>query len=144
MTESDLSEQVRGFIARHITSVVQLETLLLLEDAPAREWTADEVAAALRIDPTWASSQMEGLCQQGLAERIGDAPRYRYAPHDDPTRQAVAALAQAYQERRVTVITLIFSKPPEPPKTDGVRVFADAFRLRKDKETDKDQPNAGS
>jgi hypothetical protein len=41
---------------------------------------------------------------------------------------AVAQLAKDYAERRVSVITLIFSKP-----VDKLRTFADAFRLRKDK-----------
>ena len=50
-------------------------------------------------------------------------------PGNDPELdQAVVRLAKDYAERRVTVITLIFSKP-----VDKLRTFADAFRLRKDK-----------
>ena len=140
MSEGDVSDEVRGFIATHVASVVQLESLLLLAADAAREWTADHVASSLRIDPVWASSQMEALVHQGLAARNGDAPhRYRYAPHDEPTRAAVDALAKAYVERRVTVISLIFSRPAEPTRPDSVRAFADAFRLRKD--TDKDRPH---
>ena len=150
MTEADLPEDVRGFIAGHLTSVVQLETLLLLQSAPDREWTAADVAAALRIDPAWARSQLDGLCEQGLASCRTDAPAlYRYAPHDQATRAAIDRLSKAYVERRVTVITLIFSQPAEParqeparaepPRADGVQAFADAFRLRNDKDSEKDK-----
>ncbi len=152
MNEGEVSHEVRGFIAGHVTSVVQLETLLLLAADAARAWTADQVAASLRIDPVWASSQMDGLCHQGLAARSGVPPhQYHYAPHDEPTRAAVSALAKAYLERRVTVIGLIFAPPPETPRheaarpetprTDGVRAFADAFRLRREKDPDKERPN---
>ena len=41
--------------------------------------------------------------------------------------ELVGSLEKVYEERRVSVITLIYSKP-----VDKVRTFADAFRLRKD------------
>jgi hypothetical protein len=41
--------------------------------------------------------------------------------------RAIAGLAQAYTDRRVSVITLIFSKP-----VDKLRSFTDAFKLRRD------------
>ena len=44
-----------------------------------------------------------------------------------PPAKVVAAVADAYAERRYTVIDVIFSKPAE-----RIRVFADAFRLRQD------------
>jgi hypothetical protein len=137
-----------------------LETLLLLQSAPDRAWTAADVAAALRIDPAWALSQLDGLCEQRLAAGTADAAaRYRYAPHDGATRTAIDGLAKAYVERRVTVITLIFSKPAEParqeparqepartepartepPRADAVQAFAEAFLLRKDKDTERDR-----
>jgi hypothetical protein len=58
-----------------------------------------------------------------------DDPRtFHYAPASgSPLDAAVAQLARDYAERRVTIITLIFSKP-----VDKLRSFADAFRLRKD------------
>jgi len=155
VSEGELPEDVRGFIAGHLTSVVQLETLLLLQSAPDRDWTAADVAAALRIDPAWALSQLDGLCEQRLAAGTAEAGAgYRFAPHDMATRAAIDALSKAYLERRVTVITLIFSQPAEParqeparqepartepPRADSVQAFADAFRLRKDKDTERDR-----
>ena len=127
--EQEIPPEVRAFIADNLGSVVQLETLLLLHADPSREWTADEVASNLRIDRNWAEGQLETLCEEKLADCHRDPPprRYRFGPADAKVRTAVDGLAKAYAERRVTVISLIFAKPP-----DTLRAFSDAFRLRKD------------
>jgi hypothetical protein len=118
--------EVRALIAG-LDSVVQLETLLLLHRDPRREWTADEVAKELRINPTAAADQMNILCERGLLTCTrGNGVSYRDAPHSPKMAAAVDALEKTYAERRVTVITLIFSKP-----TDPLRSFADAFQIRR-------------
>ena len=132
--QEDIPPEVRAFIAENLGSVVQLETLLLLHGAPERGWAADDVAGSLKIDRAWAEGQLETLCDEGLADRVGDAPPWRYRfVREGKVRSAVDALAKAYAERRVTVISLIFAKPPDP-----LRAFSDAFRLRR-----KDEPENG-
>ena len=126
--QEDIPAEVKAFIADNLGSVVQLETLLLLHGAPEREWTADEVASDLRIDRNWAEGQLEVLCAEKLADCAGGPPRrYRFGPADPKQRAAVDALAKAYAERRVTVISLIFAKP-----VATLRAFSDAYRLRRD------------
>ena len=128
MSGDGIPPEVAAFIAKYVGSVVQLESLLLLEADPGRGWTADEVARELRIDPAWAAAQLDILCGQAIVGYTGDQVRhFRYSPSDARTRETVAALAKAYAERRVTVISLIFAKPAV-----GLRAFADAFRIRKD------------
>jgi len=130
LTDSGLSQDVRALIVERIDSVVQLEVLLLLQAAPDRAWSAADVAQQLRIDPSWASGQLAELAARGLLAPSSDVPdSYRYAPAAPELDRAVAQLVRDYAERRVTVITMIFSKP-----MDKLRSFADAFRLRKDKE----------
>jgi hypothetical protein len=126
----DLSPDVRAFIAGQVASVVQLETLLMLHGSPERQWAADEVARDLRIDRAWAEGQLEALCRQGLAVGRDEADgwRYRYGAAA-PVGPTIDALARAYAERRVTVISLIFAKP-----ADALRAFSDAFRIRKDRD----------
>ena len=133
--QDEIPPEVRGFITQTVGSVVQLEILLLLHGAPQREWTADEVARNLKIDRAWAEGQLQSLCEDRLAQCLGDPPppRYRFAPADPVVARAVDGLAKAYAERRVTVISLIFAKPPDP-----LRAFSDAFRFRK-----KDEPGHG-
>lgn len=127
MTGSDLPDIVRALIVAHIDSVVQLEVLLLLQADPTRARTAAEVARELRIDATWVAGQLRQLCDAGLLS-CTDQPdtSYAYAPRTPELRDAANELAKAYTERRVTVISLIFSKPVDP-----IRSFTDAFRLRR-------------
>jgi hypothetical protein len=128
---SDLPDDVRRFIAGNISSVAQLEVLLLLRAEREREWTADEVSRALYAAEGGMAGQLHDLVSKGLAY-LTQAPdaRFRYRPNaDDPLDDVVARLANLYKERRVAVISLIYSEP-----VDKARSFADAFRLRKDRE----------
>jgi hypothetical protein len=122
--ERDIPKEVRQLIIEHISSIEQLEILLLLYREPARAWSADAVARELRIHTASAAARLADLRDRGFAAADG-AAAYRYRPGGAPDG-AVDGLARAYAERRVTVIELIFSKP-----LDNVRVFADAFRLKK-------------
>lgn len=127
MSGAGIPDEVAAFIAKHVDSVVQLEGLLLLAADSGRDWSADEVARELRIETSWAEAQLDLLSGQALLERAGG--RFRYAPRDAGTHAAIAGLAKAYAERRVTVISLIFAKP-----ADNLRAFSEAFRLRKDRD----------
>jgi hypothetical protein len=111
----------------HIDSIEKLEVLLLLRNRTERPWTASEVALELRITEASSAARLADLASSGLLLSNGEAPAaYRYSPaHSDDVR-AISELAMAYAERRVSVITFIFSKPQE-----RVRGFADAFLLRK-------------
>jgi len=128
---------VRSFIAQHLDSVLEVEILLLLYQTRPRHWSAEEVVERLRIDPAWAVGQLGRLCDHGLLRcEPGPPPTFAYAPASAESDAAVAALDRAYADRRVSVIELIFAKP-----LDKIRSFADAFRIRKDKEKDKDKPD---
>ncbi len=128
MRAGDLPEGVRRLIAEHIDSVEQLEILLLLYQHPERSWTAEAVARELRVSAFSAGDRLKEMARAAILSHLeGSAVEYRYAPESPQMAEAVAGLATAYTERRVTVINLIFSKP-----VDKIRTFADAFRLRRD------------
>lgn len=128
MEDSALSDDLRGFIANQIDSVVQLEMLLMLHKEPERSYAPADVAKELRIEPAWAGSQLLILAQRGLISVLDAAgSAFRYGPNTPALAKLVDDLARAYADRRVTVISLIYSKP-----ADTLRSFADAFRLRKD------------
>ena len=130
--------EVTSFLADNIDSVLELELLLLLRGEPARLWSAADLAQELKIDPAFAAAQLEKFRQRKLlsggdnagAGRADQAtPAYRYAPDSPALDAIVAAVAATYASHRVTMIGLIFSKP-----TSTLKTFADAFRIRKDKE----------
>jgi predicted ArsR family transcriptional regulator len=125
-----LGDEVRALLLRSIDSIAELETLLLLHRDPAGAWDAARVAAELRVEPRSAEEQLAGLAERGLlsAEGSGSGRSWRYGPATRELARAVDALAAAYDERRVSVVEFLYSKPA----VDKLRVFADAFRLRED------------
>lgn len=118
----------------HIDSIEKLETLLLLHASPEQLWTAPAVARELRITEASASARLAELKAGKLlvAER-GTPVAYRYSPASAEDVRAVGELAATYAQRRVSVITFIFSKP-----LARVRGFADAFLLKQDRDEDSD------
>lgn len=113
--------------------MAQLEILLLLQTNPQQSWSSQAVARELRIEPAGASQQLFHLVDSNLVRQLAPE-QFVYAPATPELQAGATALAQAYLIRRVTVIGLIFAKPPEPPSS--IRAFSDAFKLR------KDSPNA--
>ena len=126
-----IPDEIRRFIAEHIHSVEQLEVLLWLLQHAQQPWTGKAIARELRIDANSAATRLEDLSARGLAAPApaSDPDAYIYKPLDGSRDSCVRTLSRLYAERRVTIINLIFSKP-----TDRVRSFADAFRIRDDKE----------
>jgi hypothetical protein len=125
----EIPADVRQFIIDHLNSVAQLEVLLLLRSDAQRDWSGEDVARALYTAADVTAGQLADLHARGLlAAAEPPEARYRYGPRTSELGDLVARLADVYRERRVSVITLIYSKP-----VDKVRTFADAFKLRKDK-----------
>lgn len=125
----EFSTEIRHFISANIKSVADLEVMLLLRENRDRTWTATTVSQVLATSTDMASMQLRGLHDRELLALIidstGESFQYRPAEHLEPQAEALAVL---YRERRVSVITAIYSEP-----VDNVRTFADSFRLRKDK-----------
>ncbi|HWB08952.1 MAG TPA: hypothetical protein VG826_07000 [Pirellulales bacterium] len=127
---SDLPDDIQRFIAVNITSVAQLEVLLLLRGAPDREWTAEDVSRTLYAAAGGMAKQLAELESKGLVSATqGPEPRFRYRPAGDELHELVGRLANIYQERRVAVISSIYSE-----SIDQARTFAEAFRVRKDRD----------
>jgi hypothetical protein len=121
---------VRTFIAEHIQSVAQLELILLLHSNPHQPWRAADAAREFGLSPEMALGLLRGLCQQGFASASDEAdPQFRFAPKSAEFQRLVDQLATLYQQRRVTLVQLIYSRP-----VDKLQSFADAFRFRKGKE----------
>jgi hypothetical protein len=124
----ELPNDVAQFIVEYVDSIEQLEVLLLVRATAPKEWDGTTVARELRIDARSAASRLANMAARGLLVTTDAAAgRYRFDPKSPELRRVVGQLADTYDERRVSVITLIFSKP-----SDTIRSFADAFRIRKD------------
>ena len=128
MSEAEIPDGVRKFIAQNLESAELLETLLLIHSQPDRDWAPEEVAQAIYTVPAGATRRLEQLVAIGLASATGvSLPRYRYKPATARLQQDVDALAATYRLHRVAVVNLIYAQASDPAQS-----FADAFRLRKD------------
>lgn len=105
-------------------SVEQLEVLLVLHAEQNRAWSAAEINERLRSQEPSIAKWLEALVALKLVSLVEG--RHRYAPGSEELAARVASLANAYRERRIKVIELIFSKPNET-----LLSFARAFQLRK-------------
>lgn len=125
-----IPEKVRLFIRDYIQSVEQLEILLLLYQHPDKEWTPNAVSKEIRSTPISTAKRLSDLKAARLVdEKSGSEKVYTYRPATAELSKQIAELADTYATMRVTVIDLIFSKP-----VDKIRTFADAFKLREDKD----------
>lgn len=128
MRDPDFPDELCNFIQLYTPSMEAVELLLLIARTAGRDWSAPELAHALRptVIPEGVVRDCLGTYADcGLVEKRGDA-RYAYA---EPAHLApvVAALKKAYNERPVSLVRLIYAL-----KDKKIRSFADAFRLRKD------------
>jgi hypothetical protein len=125
---TDFPAEIDQFIGQHIESLAQLETLLLLRRDPTRVWTCADLSRQLYVTPDVCTGIIIDLERRGFILRDAantDLVRYRSA--GAVTDQLINQLASLYQQRRVAVITQIYSKPVKK-----VQTFADAFRLRRE------------
>jgi hypothetical protein len=120
------SAALRNFLQQRLTSIDQIEIVLLLMRDPSRSWTAPEVAAAVGTPQESAAMRLFLLASGGLIvfEPAG-IPKYRYATGNAEADARLAELAELYESDRGAVAALV-GAPPDP-----IRSFADAFKLKK-------------
>jgi DNA-binding MarR family transcriptional regulator len=123
---AELPDDVDRFIMRHVDTLEQLEILLLLRAHRSRSFSAREVTAELRLGAGSASERLADLEARGFLAAQGDPPLYAYSPDSAETERVINAVATCYSERKVSVITRIFT-----PRSDVLRSFADSFKLRR-------------
>lgn len=125
----NIPERVRRLVHELLPSMEHVELLLLLVNSPDQNFLPSDAARELQVDPEATSRRLADLADARLAAKEG-APgmeRYRYSPADLDLRNAVERLAEAYRTRPVSLIRIVYERPPE-----SAQRFADAFRLRKE------------
>lgn len=132
MTEALIPDVVKAFIFQYIDSVATLEALLLMRNHPQQDWDAGQLAQRLYISSVQTTKILTLLTQAGL---IGPASshnrRYIYQPKPE-LRNRVDQLAEVYARCLIPVTHLIHQRGSQ---NRNLQIFADAFKLTKDKET---------
>jgi hypothetical protein len=122
MKDDGLSAQVRDFVIRHITSIEQLELLLLFASDPAKSWIIEQLVKEISSSPESVNQRVQQLVEEGFLARNGDI--FRFAPNSPEKAAVVPELLAAYRNYRVRITELIYSR------AGVLKVFSDAFKLR--------------
>ena len=129
MEDTEFSDEFCRFIQTAIPAVDAAELLLLVADRPDAWWSVAEASARLRPGVVLAEGDalryFEGFVAAGVVEAGADR-RFRFRSGSAGHEAFVRTLAQAYEERPVTLIRVIYAL-----RDAKIRTFADAFRLRK-------------
>jgi hypothetical protein len=116
---------VVDFLHKHVTSLLQLEALLLVFESGQRTRSAAQLAIEMYVPAEAISSWLDEFADAGFCERVEGG--YRVSG-DKRVYELLADVADCYMRRRISVGRLIFS-PRGDPKTS----FSDAFRLKRDR-----------
>lgn len=123
----NLPADIQQFLAQHIQSIHELEMLLLLYAEADKRWTIDMVANHLYIPSEVVEERLVDLSVRNLLRRVMEPKQGSvYTPRDEH-HTFMQHLALHYKDRRVTMISFIFSR-----SDDTIRSFADAFKFRKE------------
>jgi hypothetical protein len=128
-TKTDIPVAVLEFISKHIDTVPQLETLLIMSAEENRVWTADEIAARTYVGHASAAVVLDQLRRRQLIAITEDGRGYQFRPASEDERQLVGQTAIAYRRYLIPLATYIHSKA-----STSVKEFARAFALKKDLE----------
>lgn len=117
---------VDRFLRGTLRSVWDLELLLLFQRHRTRLWTVDELVRDLRASMLIVGDALDALQKAGLVSKNAN-DRYQYWPVSPELDQLVETVAAAYASSPVAVTEAILSAP-----SSSVRIFADAFKIKKD------------
>jgi hypothetical protein len=120
MEDSAFSDEFCRFIQTVVPSVDAAEILLQLYESPD-QWREPR-ALASDADKLRCLEQFQA---RGLIA-VGPDKRVQFRPASDELHAHVRTLAQAYKERPVTLIRMIYAL-----RDTKIQSFADAFKLRR-------------
>lgn len=122
MSKDALSAQVRDFVIRHITSIEQLELLLLLASDPSKGWTVQQLVKEISSSQESVRQRLKQLLEDRFLMKDGEF--FRFAPASPEKGEVISELAKAYSQYRVRITELIYSR------AGVLKTFSDAFKFR--------------
>jgi hypothetical protein len=127
--DTAFSDEFCRFLRTAVPSVDAAELLLLLSRERERWWAAPEAAGALLPGASLSETDVArylGLFQAAGLIAVGPDKRVQYRPGFAALDAHMRTLEQAYRERPVTLIRVIYAL-----RDSSIQSFADAFRLKR-------------
>lgn len=128
MEDAAFSDEFCRFLRTVVPTVEAAELLLVLQREPGRWWSAAEAASVIESSASLTEADAAHHFSAFQANRlaaVGPDKRAQYRPADAGVDAHARTLEQAYRERPVTLIRMIYAL-----RDSNIRSFADAFRLR--------------
>ena len=123
---SPLPPHVVTFLRANITSLLQLETLLLVFEAGRRPVSADDVASQMYLGPSVVRQWLEEFTHSGFAQ---STPEGYVLADSREVFDLLSDVADAYLRRRIALGRVIFASSSH---RDARMKLSDAFLLRKE------------
>jgi hypothetical protein len=128
MPQHEIAPLVLTFLAAHVRTLLEFQSLMLVTQAPDRWWDAGSAARELGVTPAAARSALDQLAKHNLLDiRITGDVRYQFRPGTEELRAGVAACADEFRRAPLQMVAVVTGQGPK-----SVRDFADAFRIRRD------------
>jgi hypothetical protein len=111
-----------------ISSLPQLEALLLLRANPTREFTPEQVSIHIFTGVQGAKDALFTLYRAGLIQRVARPPQYvyQYRPDDLGLAAEVDLVAELFKRNHAEVLEHIFNKPR---KDNFYAAFSDKYKF---------------
>ena len=129
MEDAAFSDEFFQFLRATVPTVDAAEALLLLRREGDRWWSAEELAEALLPAVSLPAAEAAAYLarfQANALVALGPDKRAQYRPGHNELDMQVNTLAQAYRERPVTLIRVIYAL-----RDSKIKSFADAFKLKR-------------
>lgn len=123
---AELPKKSSRFLGLYISSVAELETLLLLYRDPSQSWNPQTVSAVSRMPETSTQEILERLASKKLLKTTGKE-NYGFPFEDEELRAVVGEISDLFETYRTSVIERIYSSD------EKIKLFADSFLIKKDK-----------
>ena len=123
MGKREFSDAFRTFVNKNITSVEQIEVLLILLANPQRTWSVGEISAIMRSSPNSIASRSNAMKPPNGERERGNGFQYAASGR---SHEMVELLQEEYGARRFKRDRTGFFQTGSPPS------FAQAFRLREE------------
>ena len=123
MEDAAFSDEFCHFLRTAVPSVDAAELLLALQREPDRWWSPLDAATALAEAD---AARYFAVFQEVGLRAVAPDKRVQYKPGSEELGGHVRTLEQAYRERPVTLIRVIYAL-----RDSRIQSFADAFKLRR-------------